>query len=52
VQLGLATADLDHFYAEGQAKGLTFTAPPADMHGTRLARFRDIDGAEITISEG
>jgi catechol 2,3-dioxygenase-like lactoylglutathione lyase family enzyme len=52
VQLGLATGDLDHFYAEGQAKGLTFTAPPADMHGTRLARFRDIDGAEITISEG
>jgi len=22
------------------------------LHGTRLARFRDIDGAEITISEG
>ena len=50
VQLGLATTDLDNFYAAGQAEGLVFTSPPTDMHGTRIARFRDPEGAEITIS--
>lgn len=51
VQLGLGTADIDNFYAAGQAQGLAFTSPPTDMHGTRIARFRDLDGAEISVSE-
>jgi catechol 2,3-dioxygenase-like lactoylglutathione lyase family enzyme len=51
VQLGLGTGDLDHFHAETQAKGIVFTSPPTDMHGTRIARFRDPEGAEISISE-
>ena len=50
VQLGLGTTDLDNFYAAGQADGLVFTSPPTDMHGTRIARFRDLDGAEISVS--
>ncbi|HKP34819.1 MAG TPA: VOC family protein [Sphingomicrobium sp.] len=50
VQLGLGTEDLDNFYATGQAQGLVFTSPPTDMHGTRIARFRDVDGAEISVS--
>ena len=50
VQLGLGTTDIDNFYAAGQAQGLVFTSPPTDMHGTRIARFRDIDGAEISVS--
>jgi lactoylglutathione lyase len=50
VQLGLGTTDIDNFYAAGQAQGLAFTSPPTDMHGTRLARFRDLDGAEISVS--
>ena len=50
VQLGLGTEDLDNFYAAGQAQGLVFTSPPTDVHGTRIARFRDPDGAEITVS--
>jgi lactoylglutathione lyase len=50
VQLGLGTTDIDNFYAAGQAQGLVFTSPPTDMHGTRLARFRDFDGAEISVS--
>jgi lactoylglutathione lyase len=52
VQLGLGTEDIDNFYAAGQAQGLVFTSPPTDMHGTRIARFRDMDGAEISISQG
>ena len=45
VQLGFGTADIENFYAAGQAEGLVFTSPPADMHGTKIARFRDVDGA-------
>lgn len=50
VQLGLGTEDLDNFYAVGQAQGLVFTSPPTDRHGVRIARFRDLDGAEISVS--
>ncbi|MES2136159.1 MAG: VOC family protein [Pseudomonadota bacterium] len=52
VQLGFAIADLDSLYGARETKGLDFTSPPADMHGTRIARFRDLDGAEISISQG
>src|SRR5437764_10723124 len=48
-QLGLGVTDIDAFYAAGEAEGLVFTSPPTDVHGTRLARFRDPDGAEITV---
>src|SRR6478609_11770258 len=51
VQLGLGTEDIDNFYAAGQAEGLVFTSPPTDVHGTRVARVRDIDGAEISVSQ-
>jgi len=51
VQLGLGSADIDNFHAAGQAKGLVLTSPPTDMHGTRIARFRDLDGAEISVSQ-
>ena len=51
VQLGLGTTDIDNFYAAGQTEGLIFTSPPTDVHGTRIARFRDPDGAEITVSQ-
>jgi predicted enzyme related to lactoylglutathione lyase len=50
VQIGLGTEDIDNFYAAGQARGLAFTNPPTDVHGTRIARFRDQDGAEISVS--
>src|SRR5215217_691521 len=45
VQLGLSSTDIDDFHAAGQAKGLVFTSPPTDVHGTRIARIRDPDGA-------
>ena len=50
VQIGLGSADIDNFYAAGQTPGLVFTSPPTDVHGTRVARFRDPDGAEISVS--
>jgi lactoylglutathione lyase len=51
VQLGIGSTDIDNFHAKGQANGLVFTSPPSDVHGTRIARFRDPDGAEISVSE-
>ena len=50
VQLGLGTEDLDNFHAAAQAEGLFFTSPPTEVHGTRIARLRDPDGAEISVS--
>jgi predicted enzyme related to lactoylglutathione lyase len=50
VQLGFGTEDIDGFYAGAAANGLTFTQPPTDMHGTRIARFLDPEGAEISLS--
>jgi len=26
-----------------------FTSPPMDVHGQRIARFRDTDGAECSV---
>lgn len=50
VQLGLGTEDIDNFYTSGRAQGITFTSEPRELHGSRIARFRDPDGAEISIS--
>ena len=30
--------------------GISFTQAPTEMHGTSIARFRDVDGAETSVS--
>lgn len=50
VQLGFAADDLPDLYARRDELGITFTQPPTDMHGTQIARFRDIEGAEVSVS--
>lgn len=50
IQLGFRTQDLDGFYAARDANGISFTQKPTMMHGTRLARFRDCEGAETGVS--
>jgi len=52
VQLGFGVDDLAAVYDARDAKGLEFTAPPVREHGALLARFRDSDGAECSLSEG
>jgi predicted enzyme related to lactoylglutathione lyase len=37
-------------YAARAARGVTFTAPPTELHGSRLARFLDSEGAETSVS--
>jgi catechol 2,3-dioxygenase-like lactoylglutathione lyase family enzyme len=51
VQLGFSTPQLAALYANRESAGLTFTAPPADEHGTLLARIADCEGAEVSLSE-
>jgi lactoylglutathione lyase len=50
VQLGFGAPDLEVVYAAREATGITFSAPPADEHGTLLSRILDCDGAEVSLS--
>jgi catechol 2,3-dioxygenase-like lactoylglutathione lyase family enzyme len=50
VQLGLGTNNLTDFYARREELGLTFTQPPTEMHGIHIARIRDSEGAEVSLS--
>jgi predicted enzyme related to lactoylglutathione lyase len=49
-QLGLGVSDIQHFYSKALKEGVQFTSPPTDLHGQRIAKLRDIDGAECSIS--
>lgn len=51
-QLGFRVADVDEFHADQRARGVAFTSPPTDLHGQRIARFRDTDGVEGSVSSG
>jgi lactoylglutathione lyase len=50
VQLGFATDDVVRLHAQAEAEGLIFSGAPREEHGTKLARIRDPDGAEISLS--
>ena len=50
VQLGFHVPDLDAFYAEMIAQGQTVAEPPTAEGSGTVARFRDPDGAEFSIS--
>lgn len=50
VQLGFRTDDVVRLHAEAAENGLAFTAAPREEHGTHLARIRDADGVEISLS--
>ena len=49
-QLSFGTDSLAEFYDRREELGITFTQPPTEMHGLHIARFRDVDGAETSIS--
>jgi hypothetical protein len=50
VQLGYAVDDLTGLYENRAANGIDFTSPPRSQHGALLARFRDNEGRECSIS--
>ena len=50
VQLGFGVDDLDDFHARREQAGIEFTEAPKEMHGTKIARIRDSEGAEVSLS--
>ena len=50
VELGFAVDDLGEFYARRDELGIHFTREPTELHGVHIARIRDADGAEISVS--
>jgi predicted enzyme related to lactoylglutathione lyase len=51
-QLGFRVAEVDEFYSNVTAQGVEAVAPPVDLHGQRIAKLRDTDGAEFSVSGG
>jgi lactoylglutathione lyase len=49
-QLGFGVTDVDQFYEEQRAAGVEFTVEPAERFGSRIARFKDSEGAECSVS--
>ena len=50
VQIGFGVPDLIAFHDRRAELGVEFTAAPAAVHGTMIARFLDSEGAECSIS--
>jgi predicted enzyme related to lactoylglutathione lyase len=49
-QLGFGVPDIDKFYSEKKDNGVEFTSPPSELFGSRLAKFKDSEGAECSVS--
>lgn len=49
VELGLRSDDIDGFYAARDRLGVTFTEAPKELHGMRVGKILDPDGAEISV---
>ena len=49
-QVGFGVADIENFYAEEKNAGLEFTSPPTENFGSRIAKFKDSEGAECSVS--
>jgi len=49
-QLGFGVADIDKFYEEQKDNGVEFTTAPTETFGDRIARFKDSEGAECSVS--
>jgi lactoylglutathione lyase len=48
--LGFGVENIDSFYASAQNDGVEFTAEPTETFGHRIARFKDSEGAECSVS--
>jgi predicted enzyme related to lactoylglutathione lyase len=49
-QLGFRVDDIDTFCAERGKQGVRVLEPPKDLHGQRIARLQDPDGAAFSVS--
>lgn len=48
--LGFGVDDIDAFYASAQSDGVEFTSEPTETFGHRIAKFKDSEGAECSVS--
>ena len=48
--MGFGVPDVDKFYAEKKESGLEFTSKPTERFGSRIARFKDSEGTECSVS--
>ena len=51
-QVGFRIADVDAFCHEAIRHGCMVVVQPQEMHGMRVARLLDPDGAEFSVSSG
>jgi predicted enzyme related to lactoylglutathione lyase len=49
-QLGFRVSDIDRFYSEQTKQGVRSVELPTDLHGQRIAKLLDGDGAEFSVS--
>lgn len=49
-ELGFGVQDIDRFFAAQTAQGIQIVEPPTDLHGQRIMKLRDADGAELSVS--
>jgi len=49
-ELGFSAEDIKAFHAAKAAAGVTFTRPPTEVHGVKLATFLDCEGAKVGVS--
>ena len=49
-ELGYRVSDIKTFYSEKSARGIEFSSPPKPLHGQLLAKFKDSDGTECSLS--
>lgn len=50
IELGFRAADVTKEYAARAQNGLNFIEQPREVHGTKIARFRDCDNAPSSLS--
>jgi catechol 2,3-dioxygenase-like lactoylglutathione lyase family enzyme len=49
-QVGFGSDDLDGFCNDASALGVEFTSAPTESYGHRIAKFRDSEGTECSVS--
>lgn len=49
-EVGFRVPDIDAFHAEKADRGIEFVSAPTVLHGQKLAKFKDSEGAQCSLS--
>lgn len=50
MSIGFGIDDINAFHEAARGKGIEFTSEPVETFGRRIARFRDSEGTECSVS--